>query len=327
MKEALTATRRAPVVALPMARPLVALVFEGLSEEPKELPCILFYDAIGSGLFQRICEQPEYYLWRAETRLLERHGAEIADAIGHDAALVEYGSGSATKTRLLLTALHSPHAYVPLDVDGEQLEHAATDIQRRFRGLRVAPVCQDFRQFVSLPSVANRARRRVAFFSGSTIGNFEPLEAVALLSSMRETVGPGGGLLIGVDLVKDPGTLERAYNDAAGITAAFNLNVLARLNRELDATFELDAFRHRAVWDADALRMEMGLVSLRAQTPGVAGVGVALAEGEVIRTEYAHKYTVDGFAALARTAGWAVRSAWVDAQRLYSLQYLEVLEE
>jgi dimethylhistidine N-methyltransferase len=191
----------------------------------------------------------------------------------------------------------------------------------------VQPVCQDFGQFVSLPAAAAHARRRVAFFSGSTIGNFQPLEAVALLNSMRETMGPGGGLLIGVDLVKDPGTLERAYNDAAGVTAAFNLNVLARLNRELDATFDLDAFRHRAWWDADARRIEIGLVSLRAQTPCVAGIGVALTEGEVIRTEYSHKYTVDGFAEMARIAGWAVRGVWTDAQRLYSLQFLEALEE
>jgi L-histidine Nalpha-methyltransferase len=330
MKAAATAgypaARRPPVLSLHAGRPLVALAFEGLSEDQKELPSILLYDAQGSALFERICEQPEYYPSRAETRLLERHGAEIAELAGPQVALVEYGSGSARKTRLLLAALKDPHAYVALDIDAEQLEQTCAAIRRRFRTLRVLPRCQDFRQFVPLPAAIGRASRRVAFFAGSTIGNFSRLEAVALLNSMRETVGPGGGLLVGVDLVKDPAVLERAYNDAAGVTAAFNLNVLARLNRELDATFDLDAFRHRAVWDDQHQRIEMSLVSQRAQTPCVAGIGIALAAGESIRTEYCHKYTREGFAALASVAGWKVRQVWTEPQNLYCLQFLESVE-
>jgi dimethylhistidine N-methyltransferase len=314
---------RAHIVTPLASRPLIALAFEGLSEEPKELASILLYDAQGSVLFERICEQPEYYLSRAETRLLERHSAEIAEVVGRQVALVEYGSGSARKTRLLLAALRDPHAYVALDIDPEQLQQTCTAIRRRFRTLRVIPRCQDFRHFVPLPAAVARAERRVAFFSGSTIGNFRPLEAVELLNSMRETVGPGGALLVGVDLVKDPRVLERAYNDAAGVTAAFNLNLLARLNRELEATFDLDAFRHQAVWDAENQRIEMSLVSLRAQTPCVAGISIALAAGEAIRTEYCHKYTQEGFAALARVAGWNVQRVWTDPQNLYSLQLLE----
>jgi dimethylhistidine N-methyltransferase len=325
MTYATNLARRA-TIAPHIARPLIATVFEGLSEGQKELPSILLYDERGSRLFERICEQPEYYLTRAETALLERHGAEIGELCGPQAALVEYGSGSGRKTQLLLANLRDPAIYVPIDIDAAQLDWAALELRRRFPTLRIVSLSQDFLQPVVLPAAAARARRRIGFFSGSTIGNFRSLEAVALLNAIRESMGPQGALLIGVDLEKDPAVLERAYDDAAGVTAAFNLNVLARLNRELDATFDLDAFRHRALWNDAKKRIEMELVSLRAQTPTVAGIGVALAEGETIRTEYCHKYTLDGFASLARVAGWAVRRVWIEPEWQYSLQLLEAIE-
>lgn len=304
-------------------RPLIALVFEGLSESPRQLPSLLLYDDEGSRLFRRICEQPEYYLTRAESALIAEHADEIGELIGPQAALVEYGAGCARKTQRLLQSLRSPRTYVPLDIDAGQLAEACRDMRRRFATLPVHPLCQDFRQRVALPDAARRARRRVAFFAGSTIGNFRPLEAVELLDSIRDTVGTDGGLLVGVDLVKDRGVLERAYDDAAGITAAFNRNVLERLNRELDATFDVSSFAHRARWNAAEQRIEMELVSLREQVPSIAGIEVELDAGEAIQTELCHKYTVEGFARLAADAGWRPARSWTDPDSLYSLQYLE----
>jgi dimethylhistidine N-methyltransferase len=325
MNTALQIARRYEPAPL-TSRPLIALVFEGLSESPRQLPSLLLYDDVGSELFGRICEQPEYYPTRAESALIEQYADEIGEMIGPQAALVEYGAGSARKTQRLLQSLHSPRTYVPLDIDAGQLAVACREMRRRFATLQVHPLCQDFRRRVLLPDAAHRARRRVAFFAGSTIGNFRPLEAVELLDSIRSTMGPGGGLLIGVDLVKERAILERAYDDAAGVTAAFNLNVLARLNRELDATFDLAAFRHQAVWAASEQRIEMRLVSLRDQAPSIAGIEVALEAGEAIQTELCHKYTQDGFAALAADAGWRVVQTWVEPDACYSLQYLEATE-
>jgi dimethylhistidine N-methyltransferase len=318
--------RRAPVATAHAGRPLIALAFEGLSEEQKELPFVLAYDMVGGALYERLCEQPEYYLGRAETLLLERHAAEISRWIGSQAAIVEYGAGTARSTPLLLRALHDPFAYLAIDVCAEQLERTCAQLQRRFRSLPIEGACQDFRELLSVPALLSRARRQVAYLGGSTIGAFEVLEAVELLSSIRETMGPDGGLLIGIDLVKPPAILERAYNDAAGVAAALNLNVLGRLNRELDGTFDLDAFRHCAAWDPAHQRIELSLVSLRTQAPCLAGIGVPLAANETIRTGYAHKYTPESFAALAHVAGWAVRHAWTEPQNQYSLLYLEGIE-
>jgi dimethylhistidine N-methyltransferase len=305
-------------------RPLIALVFEGLSESPRQLPSLLLYDDLGSRLFQRICEQPEYYLTRAESALIEAHAGEIGELIGPQAALVEYGAGCARKTQRLLQSLRSPRTYVPLDIDASQLADACRDLRRRFATLPVHPLCQDFRQRVALPDAARRARRRVAFFAGSTIGNFRPLEALELLDSIRDTVGPGGGLLVGVDLVKDRAVLERAYDDAAGVTAAFNRNVLARLNRQLDATFDVDAFAHRARWNAAEQRIEMELVSQREQAPRIAGIEIEIERGEAILTELCHKYTVEGFAGLAADAGWRLERTWIEPESRYGLLFLEV---
>jgi dimethylhistidine N-methyltransferase len=318
--------RRAPVAIAHAGRPLIALAFEGLSEEQKELPFVLAYDTTGGSLFERLCEQPEYYLGRAETLLLERHAVEICRWIGSQAAIVEYGAGTARSTPLLLRALHDPFAYVAIDVCAEQLERTCAQLQRRFRSMTIEGVCQDFRESLSVPESLSRARRQVAYLGSSSIGSFEVLEAVELLSSIRETMGPDGGLLIGIDLVKQPDILERAYSDAAGVAAALNLNVLGRLNSELEGTFDLGAFRHRAIWDPDYQRIELSLVSLRAQAPCLAGIAVPLAANETIRTDYAHKYTAQNFGALAHVAGWAVRHAWTEPQNQYSLLYLEGIE-
>lgn len=306
-------------------RPMIALVFEGLSEEDKQLPVHLLYGIEGSRLFEHVCEQPEYYPARAEAGLLRAHADGIARRIGPRAAVVEYGPGAPRTGIPLLEALDTPHAYVPVDADAVHLAAVARELRARFETLRVTPLCQEFRQFVALPPALARARRRVAFLPG-TIADFRPLEAVALLNSVRETLGLGGGLLVGIDLVKEPAVLERAYDDGAGAMAAFNRQVLVRLNRELDATFDPAAFRHRAVWNPEQQRIEMGLVSLRAQSPTVAGISVALAAGEEIHTRHDYKHTLDGFAQLARIAGWAAVERWIDAEHLYCLQYLEAAE-
>ena len=323
MNAALSLAHRLEPVPPILSRPLIALVFEGLSEDDKRLPPVLLHDGEGSALFARVCEQPEYYLERAEARLLRAHGREIAALAGPRAAVVEYGSGSGRLARVLLASLEQPLEYVPLDVDPLQLARARADLRTRFPTLPIHPVCQDFEEFVALPAAAAGTRRRVAFFPGSTVGRSRPLEAVALLASIRESMGTGGALLIGVDLVKDRAVLERAYDDAAGAMATFNRNVLVRLNREFDATFDPDQFGHRACWNATHGRVEMSLVSLRAQCPEVAGISVALAQGEEIATLQAHKHTLEGFAHLAQVAGWSVRRHWLDATTRYSLAWLE----
>lgn len=303
--------------------PFVADILAGLRESPKRISPIYFYDARGSQLFDRICELPEYYPTRTETAILADHGVEMARCMGDDALLVEFGSGSSTKTRLLLDRLPTLSAYVPVDISRTHLLNAAHGIAAAYPGLEVLPVCADFTQPFPVPKPARPAQRVIAFFPGSTIGNFDPPEALSLLRVMHEIVGPGGGLIIGVDLVKDPAVLVRAYDDAAGVTAAFNLNVLVRLNRELKATFDLASFRHRAVWNAAANRIEMHLVSTRAQRASVAGEPVEFAAGEPIVTEHCHKYTVAGFGARAAGAGWTARRTWLDERGYFSVHYLE----
>jgi dimethylhistidine N-methyltransferase len=326
MRNAIDVARRARVVPPHASRPLIALVFEGLSEEQKQLSPTLLFDARGSRLFETVCEQPEYYLARAEAALLRQHAADIAELVGPQAAIVEYGAGTGAQADLLLDALPSAHSYVPIDVDASQLARARERIRARRQALRFHPLCQDFRQYVALPPAIGGARRRVAFFPGSTVAALRPLEAVALLNSMRESMGPDGGLLVGFDLRKSGDVHERASNDAAGAMAAFNLNVLSRLNREVDATFDPEAFVHRATWDEEHARVEMCLVSTRTQCPTIAGIGVALGAGEDIRTSCAHKFTLEGVASLTRIAGWSVRRTWIEPQHGYALQYLEAGE-
>lgn len=297
-------------------------VLAGLAAQPKWLPCKYFYDRRGSELFERICELEEYYPTRTELGIMETSVREMAEALGPGVALVEYGSGSSTKTRILLEALDDPVAYVPVDISRDPLVDSANSLDRRHPDLEVLPVCADFTEAITLPEPRRRARRRVVYFPGSTIGNFDPVEVVAFLSRIRSLVGPGGGLLIGVDLRKDAAILEAAYDDREGVTAAFNKNLLVRLNRELGADFELDHFEHRAVVNEELGRVEMHLVSTVVQTAAVGAESFRFEAGESIHTENSHKFTLEGFAGLAEQAGLAVRRVWTDPGERFSVQYL-----
>jgi dimethylhistidine N-methyltransferase len=299
-------------------------VLRGLSRPAKELPCQYFYDEHGAALFEQICELDEYYLTRCELDILRRHGPDLAAALGPRCALIEFGSGNSLKTRLLLDRLPDAAAYVPVDLNGRQLERAAGQLRRRYPALDVSPVRADFTTPFDLPSVAAGARQRVVYFSGSTIGNFGPTEAIALLAHISRIVGLGGGLLLAADLKKDRALLESAYDDAKGVTAEFNRNLLARINRELEADFALEQFRHHAFYNEAEGRIEMHLVSHRPQVVRVAGRTFAFAEGEGIRTEYSYKYSRDDLRDLAAAAGWRRRRVWTDARGWFSVQYLGV---
>jgi dimethylhistidine N-methyltransferase len=284
-------------------------VLEGLSRPQKELAPKYFYDEAGSALFEAICRTPEYYPTRVETALLAKVAAELAPTIAPGAALVEFGSGASEKTRLILNAAPSIGLYVPIDISVEALAAAAGRIAATYPTLRVAPIAADFTQPLR-PAALAAAPSVVGFFPGSTIGNFTAAEAQRFLTRAHMLLGPCASFLIGVDLIKDLDVLRAAYNDAAGVTAAFNLNVLARMNRELGADFRLDRFAHRAIWNADLSRIEMHLQSLEAQTVRVAGRAFHFTEGETLHTENSHKFTVPAFTALALSAGWRVKSCW-----------------
>jgi dimethylhistidine N-methyltransferase len=311
----------------PLAGPLAVFlrdVLHGLGQTDRRLPCKYFYDEIGGRLFDRICELDEYYLTRCELAILQSHAAALAEQIGPGAALIEYGSGISRKTRLLLDRLREPAAYLPVDINGEQLRETVRKLARLYPHLEVHPIEADFAYPFALPALRRRANRRVVYFSGSTIGNFEPAAARALLASIGRLCGPGGGLLIGVDLKKDPAVLHAAYNDRLGVTAAFNLNLLARINRELGADFVLEQFFHYSFYNPVAGRIEMHLVSRCAQTVRVGGTAFDLAEGESICTEYSYKYSLEDFARLLCGTGLHVRQAWLDERALFSVQYLSV---
>jgi dimethylhistidine N-methyltransferase len=294
---------------------------EGLRRAQKEIPCKYFYDAEGSALFDAICALPEYYQTRTEVVLLRRHAAEIAALIGARVEIVEFGAGSARKVRILLDALESPHGYSPIDISGAYLRGVVQRLAADYPRLRLAPLVGDFTLPLQLPALAGAARR-AGFFPGGTIGNFTPDAAMALLRRMREMLG-GGGLLVGVDLVKDPALLHAAYNDAAGVTAAFNKNLLARANRELDADFDLDAFAHYAPYNPKAQRIEMYLVSLKRQSARLPDGMVEFSAGETIHTEDSHKYSIETFREIAARAGFSPRAVWTDENRLFSLHWLE----
>jgi L-histidine Nalpha-methyltransferase len=301
---------------------LIEEIVRGLKESPKHLSPAFFYDERGSQLFEQICTLPEYYLTRTETRILQAHASEITERLGSAVLLVELGSGASTKTRRLLDRLQQPAAYVPVDISRKHLFAAARAIAGAYPHLEVLPVCADFTQPFDLPTPGVPISRVVVFFPGSTIGNFDPPEAQALLRVMRGIAGEGGGLLIGYDLVKDTGVLERAYNDSAGVTAEFNLNALVRLNREMGADFDLGRFRHEAVWlPAPASRMEMRLVSECAQEVTLGGETVAFHEGERLVTEHCHKYTLESFTAMARAAGWDSQALWTDERGYFNVHY------
>jgi dimethylhistidine N-methyltransferase len=296
-------------------------VTEGLSGARKSLPCRYFYDAKGSALFEAITELPEYYPTRTEMALLQANAQEIAARSPKGAVLVEFGSGSSRKTETLLAAMQGLAAYVPIDVSGDALEEAAARLRARFPKLRVLPVTGDFGAPLDLPADIAQAPR-IGFFPGSTIGNFAPADARVLLDGMRAQLA-GGRLIIGVDLRKDLSVLLPAYNDASGVTADFNLNLLARINRELGGDFDLRAFRHEAVWnDADS-RIEMHLVSRKAQKVTIGSRTFSFAEGERIHTENSCKYDLAAFGRLAGDAGWRVARVWTDPRSWFSLQELE----
>ena len=302
---------------------LIDDVLAGLKKPQKELSAVWFYDRLGSFLFESICELSEYYLTRTEIAIMRDHAPEMAQHIGRDAALIELGSGTSLKTRLLLDQIETPTAYVPVDIAREHLYDAAAALARDYPALRIIPVCADFTQSFDLPALVASAPRRVVYFPGSTIGNFEPSRAQRLLTLIREMIGSTGAVLVGVDLRKDPRVLHRAYDDQAGVTAEFNLNALRHLNRELGADFDLEAFEHAAVWIEDMSRIEMRLVSKRDQSIHIGEEEINIARGEHIRTEYSHKYTLESFANLAANSDLSVTRVWMDAEKKFSVQLLE----
>lgn len=308
--------------AQPERDDLLAEALAGFARNPKSIPPKFFYDARGSQLFDAICELDEYYPTRTETAILRANSAEIAKAIGRDVLLIELGSGNSQKVRLLLDALR-PVAYMPLDISREHLERAAQALARDYPWLEIHAVCIDYSRGIALPKSVASARK-VAFFPGSTIGNFRPEEAERFLSRLTQVLGPGGGLLIGVDLEKDPEVLNSAYNDARGVTAAFNLNLLARLNREHSANFDLAGFEHHAFYNARESRIEMHLRSVRDQIVGLAGRQFEFKAGETLHTENSYKYTVAAFQALAARAGFAAERVFVDDAKLFSVHLLRV---
>ena len=297
-----------------------AEVLAGLGLAQKRLAPKFFYDAEGSRLFDAICELPEYYPTRTEIGILRRHGAEMAVRLGRDALLIELGSGSSLKIRTLLEALR-PAVYMPVDISGEHLLRSAQDLADAFPELAIHAVCADYSTAFLLPVDAHE-HPRAAFFPGSSIGNFEPPAAARFLHRVGQLLGPGGRLLIGVDLVKDTARLTAAYNDANGVTAAFNRNLLARINRELGADFDLGAFRHDAFYNAEQSRIEMHLVSTRPQRVHVAGEPFDFVEGETIHTECSYKYRIDGFQALAAEVGFSPEQVWTDPEGLFSVHCL-----
>jgi dimethylhistidine N-methyltransferase len=301
---------------------ILADVRAGLRQVPKHLSSRYFYDARGSALFERICEQPEYYLTRAELDLMHAHAADIGAAVGPDAMVVEYGSGSGLKTRLLLGHLRNPVAYVPIEISQDALGASIERLAREFPAIEMLPVCADFTDELALPLPSRRAARTLVYFPGSTIGNFEVRDALTLLRRMRERIGRHGAALVGVDLKKSPQLIEAAYNDAAGVTAEFTLNMLVRFNRELGADFDLDGYRHRARYNPMAGRIETHIVSLREQTVTLGGERFGFAAGEAMLVELSCKYSIDEFARLAARAGLRQERTWTDPAERFALHCL-----
>jgi probable methyltransferase len=298
-------------------------VLLGLRARPKVLPPKLFYDATGAALFERICTLEEYYPTRTELAILRGCVTELATLAGPRCSLIEYGSGAGVKVRLLLDALEQPVAYVPIDISHEQLADVAADIATSYPELAVRPLAADYTLPLRLPPMPANERRRLAFFPGSTIGNFHPTEAAAFLRRVRRTIGADGALILGADRRKDPRVLHAAYDDREGVTAAFNVNMLARINRELGADFDLSRFEHRAVWNDQASRVEMHLVSRERQRVQVAGEPIAFDRGETIWTESSYKYDEPRLEQLAAQGGFEIRRQWTDAADQFWIVMLE----
>jgi dimethylhistidine N-methyltransferase len=292
----------------------------GLTATPKRLPPKYFYDRRGSALFERICELDEYYLTRTELAIMREHAPAMADALGPGILLIEPGSGASVKVRLLIDHLRDVAAYVPVEISGKHLEQVTQQLRRDLPDLAVRPVHADFLRAFDLPDMPD-AERRVIYFPGSTIGNLSPQEAKAWLTRMGAIVGPGGGLLIGVDLKKDTAILEAAYNDREGVTRDFNLNLLVRLRDELGADVRVDRFEHRAFYNESEGRIEMHLVSMERQTIRLDHTEVHFEPGETIHTENSYKFDLEQFRALAESAGWRRAAYWTDENEYFSVQY------
>lgn len=299
-------------------------VIAGLSSNPRTLPCKYFYDERGAALFQKICELPEYYVTRTEIDILDQHGSDIAAQLGPRIQLIGLGTGAGTKTRILIEALDNPAVYIPVDISEKQLRESTALFRKIFPELEILPVCADYLQPVFLPTPRNKPARSIIYFPGSTIGNFEPQEAVEFLRRIASVCRGGDGLLIGVDLKKEQRVLEAAYNDNAGVTAQFNLNLLERINRELAADFDLDQWRHRAVYDSKVGRIEMHLISEIDQFVQFDEHKFHFRRGEKIVTEFSYKYAPDEFSALASEAGFDFTQIWIDDARLFGVFYFTI---
>lgn len=299
-------------------------VSAGLGRPRKRIPCKFFYDARGSALFEEICRLPEYYLTRTEIAVLEDNSADIAAQMGPYCRLIEFGSGASQKVRILLQVLDRPAAYVPVDISRDHLHDAAFGLAEEFPSVPVIAVCADYTRPFALPPLPGAEGKRVGFFPGSTIGNFEPEAAVAFLANYAGVLGAGGEMLIGVDLKKDPEILDAAYNDRAGVTAAFNLNLLDRINRELDGDLDTDRFEHMAFYNEAEGRVEIYIRSLINQAARIGGRRFGFGAGELIHTEYSYKYSVAEFRALAAEAGFRPVDTWTDRAELFSVHYFRL---
>ncbi len=297
----------------------------GLAGSPRTLPSKFFYDERGSDLFLQISELPEYYVTRTETEILRHYGAEIAESIGDNAELVGFGTGAGMKTRMLLDHLRNLIAYVPVDISKQHLTESAEALSREMPSLEILPVCADYLQPIELPTPSRKPAHIAVYFPGSTIGNLKPDVAQHFLQRVCRLCGESGGLIIGVDLQKPTEVLEAAYNDSAGVTAEFNLNLLVRANRELGADFELPNWRHRAVYNEEASRIEMHLISAAEQIVHLGGQEFRFLPNEKIITEFSYKYTVEGFSALARLAGFQLARFWTDPQKLFAVFHFTTL--
>lgn len=300
----------------------LADVWSGLSRRPKTLPSKYLYDARGSELFEQICETPEYYLTRVELALMQDSAAEIAQALGPDVRLVEFGNGSGLKTRLLLGAMPQVAAYVPVEISASALAASCSELQRDFPDLPILPLQSDFTAPLSLPKLPRQPRRTVLYLAGSTLGNFAEAEAIVLLQQMRKAAGAEGAVLLGLDLKKDAALINAAYNDNAGVTAEFTLNLLARMNRELGASFQLAQFSHRARYQSISGRIETDIVSRRAQRVSIAGRSFDFGADEAIRVEISCKYDRADMQRLAKAAGLRVQQVWSDQREQFAVVLL-----
>jgi L-histidine Nalpha-methyltransferase len=310
----------------PAASDFLAEVLAGLSSSPRTLPSKFFYDERGADLFLQICELPEYYITRTEREILVAHGAEMAESIGANAELVGFGTGAGVKTRMLLEHLENPIAYVPVDISKQRLAESAAALSAAMPALEILPVCADYLQPLRLPTPSRTPDHVAVYFPGSTIGNLEPPIAQDFLRRVCRLCGHSGGLVIGVDLQKSPEILEAAYNDSAGVTAAFNLNLLVRANRELGADFDVAQWNHRAIYNQEIGRIEMHLLSACQQTVHVGGEEFPFLPGEKIITEFSYKHTQEGFIALAATAGFRFSHVWTDPRKLFAVFHLVVAD-